>query len=130
MLKDSKAFSSFSTDDIGLVKEFYSSKLGLEVSDEPMGNIKIKLGSGAEVMIYPKGPAHQPAAFTVLTFPVKDIDQAVTECTSKGIVFLQYDTGWIKTEANGIARSQDLSKAPHMAWFTDPAGNILALMQL
>ena len=130
MLKNSKAFSSFSVDDIAKAKDFYVNILGLEVSEEAMGTINLRLGSGVEVMMYPKGEAHESASFTIINFPVDDIDQAVDMLSTKGVNFEQYDNEWMKTDKKGIARSEDLSQSPHMAWFTDPAGNILAIMQL
>jgi predicted enzyme related to lactoylglutathione lyase len=128
MFKDSQAFSSFSTDDIAKAKEFYGQTLGLEVEEMPeMGIIQLNLATGGKVMIYPKGKGHEPATYTVLNFPVDDIDAAVDELGKRGMTFEQYDMKWIKTDEKGISRGDD--KGPSMAWFKDPAGNILAVMQ-
>lgn len=128
MLKDSEAFSSFSVNDLTAAKQFYTETLGLVCDDGPMGILELKLAGGGHVMVYPKDAGHSPASFTVLNFPVKDLEAAVDELTGKGVEFLQYDTDMIKTDAKGIARNDEFG--PPMAWFTDPAGNIMALMQL
>ncbi len=126
MFKDSKAFGSFSTNDIAKAKEFYGQTLGLSVSEIPgMGILNIKFANGGEVMIYPK-PNHEPATFTVLNFPVDNIEQAVDELMKKGIMFEKY-TGEIQTNEKGIARDP---QGPAMAWFKDPAGNILAVGEM
>jgi catechol 2,3-dioxygenase-like lactoylglutathione lyase family enzyme len=128
MLRGSKAFSSFSVDDLDKAKEFYTQTLGLEVSEDPkMGVLSINLPEG-HIMVYPKGPGHTPASFTVLNFPVDNIDQAVEELKGKGVEFEKYDSEWIKTDEKGIARAD--GKGPSMAWFKDPAGNILGLQEV
>src|SRR5690606_30540182 len=127
MLKNSKAFSSFSTNDAKKTGDFYRQTLGLEVEEsdmEGMPFLTIKLATGGEVIVYPK-PGHEPATFTVLNFPVDDIDQAVDELTKRGVRFLQYE-GDIKTDEKGIARD---SGGPLIAWFEDPGGNILSVLQ-
>lgn len=125
MLKHTKAFSSFSADDIEKAKEFYSKTLGLTIRDNPMGVIELHLeGGGNNVMIYPK-PNHEPATFTVLNFPVDDIEKTVDDLAAKGVVFEQYE-GQIKTDEKGISRD---SGGPLIAWFKDPAGNILSVLQ-
>ena len=124
MLKNSKAFSSFSAADLSKSKDFYQDVLGLDIEETEMGILSIHLSGGGEVIIYPK-PDHIPAAFTVLNFPVEDIDQAVDELISKGVVFEQY-TGEIQTDEKGICR---LGDGPFIAWFKDPAGNILSILQ-
>jgi predicted enzyme related to lactoylglutathione lyase len=123
MFKNTQAFSSFSVDDTKKARDFYGSSLGLPVKDEMMGNISAKLPNGAEVMMYPK-PNHEAASFTVLNFIVPNIDEAVDDLTSKGVKFEQY-TGEIQTDAKGIFRGQ----GPTIAWFKDPAGNILSLIE-
>jgi len=125
MLKHSKAFSGFSVNDIQKAKEFYSEMLGLEVKDNPMGLIELHIEGGNYVIIYPK-PNHVPATFTILNFPVKNIGKAVDELIKKGITFEQYD-GPIKTDEKGICRSG--GKGPNIAWFKDPSGNILSLIE-
>lgn len=121
-----QAFSSFSTDDLAAAKAFYGDKLGLEVVDSPMGTIDIKLGSEEHVMIYPK-PNHKPATFTVLNFVVPGIEEAVDELTAAGVKMEHYNTADIKTDAKGIARDD---RGPAIAWFEDPAGNIISVMEL
>lgn len=125
MLQHSKAFSGFSVNDISKAKDFYSGVLGLEVSDSPMGVIELNFDNGNKIIIYPK-PSHTPATFTVLNFPVENIDEAVDELIKKGITFEQYDDP-IKTDAKGICRSG--GKGPNIAWFKDPAGNILSVLE-
>jgi catechol 2,3-dioxygenase-like lactoylglutathione lyase family enzyme len=123
MLRDSKAFSGFSANDIGKAKEFYGRTLGLKVS-ESNGLLTLHLAGGNNVLIYPK-PKHVPATFTVLNFPVNDVDQAVDELTRRGVRFESYDLPDIKTDKKGIMRG----KGPTIAWFKDPAGNILSVLQ-
>jgi predicted enzyme related to lactoylglutathione lyase len=131
MLRTSKAFSSFSVDDIKTAKQFYSETLGLEVTEEfpEMGIINLKLASGGGVMIYPKGSEHQPATYTVLNFPVENIDQTVDQLSIKGVEFEKYDNEYIKTDEKGISRGDGKNGPAGMAWFKDPAGNILAALQ-
>ena len=125
MLKHSKAFSGFSVNDISKAKKFYSEILGLEVKDNPMGLLELNLEGGNHIIIYPK-PTHVPATFTILNFPVKNIDDAVDDLIAKRITFEQYE-GRIKTDEKGICRSG--GKGPNIAWFKDPAGNILSLIE-
>jgi catechol 2,3-dioxygenase-like lactoylglutathione lyase family enzyme len=127
MLTQSKAFSSFSVDDLEKAKAFYGGTLGLTVAEEAGMGLRLKLSGGTSVFIYPKGPGHEPATFTVLNFPVDDIEDAVTELSEKGVTFEQY-TGDIQTDEKGIAASPG-GEGPKMAWFKDPAGNVLGLMQ-
>lgn len=123
MFKNTKAFSGFSVNDIQKAKEFYSSTLGIEVKDNPMGLIEIQIAGSNNIMVYPK-PNHEPATFTILNFPVDDIDKAVDELTSKGVVFEQYTE--LHTDEKGISRNP---QGPKIAWFKDPAGNILSVLQ-
>ena len=123
MFKHTKAFSSFSVNDIQKAKEFYGKTLGLNATDNPMGLIELNI-SGNNIMVYPK-PNHEPATFTVLNFPVDDVEKAVDELTAKGVVFEQYE-GEIKTNEKGISMSP---AGPKIAWFKDPAGNILSVLQ-
>ncbi|HEY8108687.1 MAG TPA: VOC family protein [Patescibacteria group bacterium] len=126
MFKDSHAFSSFSTDDIKQAEEFYGKTLGLDASmNKEMGILQVKLAGGGQVMIYPKDD-HAPATFTVLNFPVDDIEQAVDALSGKGVTFEQYGKEYIKTDEKGIAGEP--GKGPRMAWFKDPAGNILSVL--
>jgi len=124
MLKDNRTFSSFSADDIERAKQFYAETLGLEV-EEQMGGLALHLGGGADTFVYPKDD-HVPATFTVLNFVVDDIDAAVARLTDAGVGFEQYE-GEIATDEQGIARGP--GGGPSMAWFKDPAGNILSVLQ-
>jgi catechol 2,3-dioxygenase-like lactoylglutathione lyase family enzyme len=126
MLKSDQAFSGFSVNDIPKAKEFYGKTLGLDVQDGPMGNLELKVGGGS-IFIYPK-PNHQPATFTILNFPVDNIDEAVDELTGKGVKFQHYDMPDLKTDEKGVARGGG-DRGPNIAWFTDPAGNILSVLE-
>jgi predicted enzyme related to lactoylglutathione lyase len=123
MLGDCKAFSGFAVGDIEKAKEFYGRTLGLKVS-ESNGLLTLHLAGGNNVLIYPK-PNHTPAGFTVLNFPVNDVDQAVDELTKRGARFEIYDLPDIKTDKKGIMRGN----GPTIAWFKDPAGNILSVLE-
>ncbi|SDB28242.1 hypothetical protein SAMN03097699_0494 [Flavobacteriaceae bacterium MAR_2010_188] len=120
MLEILNTFSSFSVDDIDKAKNFYKS-LGLRVEDDPMGIIEIYIGN-LRILVYPK-PNHQPATFTVLNFMVADIEKAVSVLKNKDIIPLQYPD--LKTDKNGISRND----GPLIAWFKDPAGNILSVIE-
>ena len=123
MLKESKAFSTFSVSDTERARDFYASVLGLDVS-ERNGILELQLGGGARVFVYPK-ENHQPATFTVLNFPVEDIDRAVDELTGRGIVFERYEDLGFNQDEKGVMRDQ----GPSIAWFKDPAGNVLAVIE-
>jgi catechol 2,3-dioxygenase-like lactoylglutathione lyase family enzyme len=125
MLKDTKAFASFSVDDLQKAKEFYSQTLGLDISEVQGGLLNLQLASGAEIMIYPK-PNHTPADFTILTFPVDNIEGSVDALAERGVHFDRYDffhDTHMHTDEKGISRGLGGT----LAWFKDPAGNILAL---
>jgi len=124
MFTHSKAFSSFSTDNIQKAKSFYADTLGLVVKDTSMGVLELHTDGNNPIILYPK-PNHVPATFTVLNFPVANIDTAVDALIKKGITFEQYG-GEIQTDAKGISRDNG---GPAIAWFKDPAGNILSVMQ-
>ena len=126
MLKESKAFSSFSVDDLKTAKEFYGQKLGLEVSETNEG-LGLQVTGGGEIFIYPKAN-HTPATFTVLNFPVDDINQAVDELGGRGVQFESYE-GQMKTDKKGIFRGAARGEGPNIAWFKDPAGNILSVLE-
>ena len=127
MFKSNEAFSSFSTDDIDAAREFYGGKLGLEVAESPMGTLDLVLGSGQHVMVYPK-PNHEPATFTVLNFVVSDLDKVVDDLVAAGIQMERYDDITdIQQDAKGIAR--DPRGGPPIAWFKDPAGNVIAVLE-
>jgi catechol 2,3-dioxygenase-like lactoylglutathione lyase family enzyme len=123
VLKESKAFSGFSTGDIPKTKEFYAGTLDLDVT-ESHGLLTLRLAGGNNVLIYPK-PTHVPATFTVLNFPVRDVDLAVDELTKRGVRFEIYDLPDLKTDKKGIMRGN----GPTIAWFKDPAGNILSVIE-
>ncbi len=122
MLEHSKAFSGFAASDLGKVKEFYAITLGLKVTEEH-GLLTLHLAGGNHVLIYPK-PNHVPATFTVLNFPVDDVDLAVDELSRRGVRFEKYNGPEMKTDEKGIMRGN----GPTIAWFKDPAGNILSVL--
>jgi len=126
MFKETKAISGFSVNDVAKAKEFYHGLLGLEIS-EGMGIMTLHLAGGGEVFVYPK-PNHLPATFTVLNFKVADIDKTVDELTGLGITFEQYNEP-VKTDEKGILRGREKGYGPDIAWFKDPAGNILSVLQ-
>lgn len=123
MFKDANAFSGFSVDDLARAKAFYGETLGLNVSENPAG-LELQLGGGGTVFVYPKGEQHAPASFTILNFPVEDIERAVDELTASGVQFERYDG--LEQDDRGIARGGD---GPNIAWFKDPAGNILSVLE-
>jgi predicted enzyme related to lactoylglutathione lyase len=125
MFKNAKAFSGFSVDDIPKAKQFYSQTLGVDVTEEN-GMLTLHLATGGSVLIYPK-PNHTPATYTMLNFPVSDIDKAVDDLTARGVKFEHYNSSDLQTDAKGIARG---CGGPPIAWFTDPAGNILSVLQI
>lgn len=120
-------FNSFSTNDLEASKAFYAETLGLEVLENEMGILEIKAAASNKFIIYPK-ENHQPATFTVLNFEVKDIENKVDGLIGKGIVFEQYPEP-MKTDKKGICWSSGKNTGPHIAWFKDPAGNILSLIE-
>ncbi len=124
MLTNSKAFSSFSVNDLQKAKSFYHEILGLTVADNPMGIIELHLEGGNKILVYPK-PNHIPATFTVLNFPVNNIEDSVNGLIRKGVSFEQYNDE-IQTDEKGISRANG---GPLIAWFKDPAGNIFSLIE-
>lgn len=124
MFKDVHVFNSFSVNDIAKAKEFYGQTLGLKVSDIPeMGLLKLQFANGGEVMIYPKDN-HVAATFTVLNFPVDDVEQCVDDLVKQGISFEKYDG--FNQDNKGIASDE----GQKIAWFKDPAGNILSVLEI
>ncbi|MGH2736975.1 MAG: VOC family protein [Actinomycetota bacterium] len=123
MFKDTKAFSGFAVDDVPRAKEFYGQTLGLDVT-ETYGMLSLHIAGGSNVLVYPK-PNHVAATFTILNFPVVDVDGAVAELTKRGVQFEIYDEGDLKTDEKGIFRGE----GPNIAWFKDPAGNILSVLE-
>ena len=127
MLTINGAFSTFAVKDLESARRFYGDRLGLDVRDEPhMGLLELHVGGGAPVTIYPK-PDHQPAVFTILNFLVSDVDRAVSELNEAGIQMQRFDSPESGMTANerGVYRGQ----GPAIAWFLDPAGNILAVIE-
>ncbi|QMU29022.1 VOC family protein [Adhaeribacter radiodurans] len=126
MFRNTKAFSGFSVNDLQKAKQFYSQVLDLEVSeDTSMGILHLHLAGGTKVLIYPK-LNHNPANYTVLNFPVPNIEDAVTELKNRGVVFEIYDFEHLKTDEDHIFRGG----GPFIAWFKDPAGNILSVLEV
>jgi catechol 2,3-dioxygenase-like lactoylglutathione lyase family enzyme len=122
MLKDSAAFSGFSVSDLDAAKAFYGGKLGLDVRSGPMGSLELHLGTGATVFIYSKKD-HVPATYTMLNFPVPDVEAAVDQLTKAGIKMERYPS--MGQDAKGIVRGN----GPDIAWFKDPSGNILSVLK-
>ena len=127
MFRSTKAFSGFSVDDVPTAKEFYGQTLGLEVS-EANGILTLHLAAGGQVIAYPKDN-HVPATFTILNFPVDDIDEAVEELTRRGVRFEYISDPEVKADEKGVFRGLERGEGPNIAWFTDPAGNILSVIQ-
>lgn len=125
MFGETKAFSGFSVDDIPAARKFYGETLGLKVSEEH-NLLTLHVVGGRDIFVYPK-PNHVPATFTILNFPVDDIDQAVDELTRRGVRFELYDG--FEQDKKGIARPRTPEEGPSIAWFTDPAGNVLSVLQ-
>jgi predicted enzyme related to lactoylglutathione lyase len=125
MFRDTHAFSGFSVNDVQKAKKFYGQTLGLEVSEVPEMDdmLELHIGGDAKVLIYPK-PDHRPATFTILNFPVDNIEKAVDDLAKRGVRFEHYE-GEIKTDEKGIFRGG----GPLIAWFKDPAGNILSVLE-
>jgi predicted enzyme related to lactoylglutathione lyase len=123
MLSTSQAFSGFSVDDVPRAKAFYGETLGLDVSEEN-GMLTLQPEGGTRVLVYPK-PNHAPASFTVLNFPVPDIEATVDGLSERGVRFERYEGTGMETDARGIFRGG----GPLIAWFTDPAGNVLSVLQ-
>ncbi len=126
MFKAKAAFSGFSVDDLAKCKQFYAETLGLEADEDNMG-LNIHLPGGGTVFVYEKKD-HQPATFTILNFIVDDIDAAVDELASQGVRFEHYE-GDLKTDEKGIARGKEQNMGPDIAWFKDPAGNFVAVLE-
>ncbi len=122
MFRDSHAFSGFSSNDLATARAFYEGTLGLEVTEEN-GMLNLHLAGGGRVVVYPK-PNHEPATFTVLNFPADDIDATVDRLIAAGVRFEHYEG--LEQDERGIARAYP----PPIAWFKDPAGNILSVIQV
>ena len=124
MFKNTKAFSGFSVNDLAAAKEFYGQTLGLDVEENSAG-LLLKIAGGNSILIYPKDD-HTPATYTILNFPVTDIEQAIDELTSKGVTFEHNEN---TTDEKGIFRGMSKAQGPDIAWFKDPAGNILSVLK-
>lgn len=124
MFKDTRAFSGFSVDSIAKAKSFYADVLGLTVTENEMGLIELHIAGSTSIIVYPK-PNHTPATFTILNFPVSNIDDAADKLASLGVVFEQYKLPQLTTDEKGICRGM-----PNIAWFKDPAGNILSIIEM
>jgi len=122
LFKNSRAFSGFSVNDIAAAMDFYGQTLGLELKEGGPG-FMLQLAGGNELLVYSKAD-HQPANYTVLNFPVADVDQAVDELKAQGVTFESYDM----TDEKGIMRGKAQDMGPDIAWFKDPAGNILSVL--
>ena len=122
MFANAKAFSGFSVDDMAKAKQFYGETLGLRIS-EANGLVTLHLAGDRDTLVYRK-PDHTPATFTILNFPVDDVEAAVDALAARGVRFERYD--WAEQDAKGISHREG---GPHIAWFTDPAGNVLSVFQ-
>jgi predicted enzyme related to lactoylglutathione lyase len=122
MFRTTEAYSGFAVNDIPAAKAFYGTTLGLSVSSDH-GMLTLHIAGGRDILVYPK-PDHTPATYTILNFPVDDIDKAVDQLTERGVHFERYDG--FDMDAKGIARG---TEGPFIAWFTDPAGNVLSVLQ-
>ena len=123
MFKNTKAFSGFAVNDVQKAKEFYGQTLGLDVS-EAHGLLELHIAGGTNILMYPK-ENHTPATFTILNFPVDNIEQAVNELVSRGVQFESYNESGLVTDERGIFRGG----GPKIAWFKDPAGNLLSVLE-
>ena len=123
MLKGKEAFGSFSVNDIETARKFYGDTLGLDVTKTDEG-LALKVGGDSKIFIYAK-PNHTPATFTVLNIPVDNVEEAVDELSGRGVRFERYNEGDLKTDEKGIYRGE----GPRIAWFKDPAGNYLSVLE-
>lgn len=123
MFENTKAFSGFSVDDVSKAKQFYGDTLGLKVSEDN-GMLTLHIAGARNTLLYPK-PDHTPASFTVLNFPVDNVETAVDELSARGVRFERYEGTEIETDEKGVFRGA----GPLIAWFKDPAGNVLSVIQ-
>ena len=122
------SFGSYSVDNLAAAKAFYSDKLGLEVTETPEG-LGLNLPNGGKVFMYPKED-HAPATFTVLNFEVSSVESAVDSLIGAGVTFEHYDEGSVATDEKGILWGKKADMGPNIAWFKDPAGNILSVVEV
>ncbi len=125
MFANAHAFSGFSVNDIAAAKRFYGETLGLDARENAMGALDLHIAGGVVVFVYAK-PDHVPATFTVLNFPVDNIDETVDALNAAGVVTKIYDGGF--TDERGIAHGKAINRGPDIVWFTDPAGNVLSAL--
>ena len=126
MFGDVAAFSGFSVNDIDAARTFYGETLGLRVEENDMGFLTLRLATGGVILVYPK-PDHVPATYTILNFPVPDVDAAVDELNARGVVTKIYEGD--HTDERGIVRPERPEDGPVICWFTDPAGNVLSVLE-
>lgn len=126
MLTVRHAFSGFSVDDLDAAENFYRDTLGFTVRRTPMG-LELDATGGAPVFVYPKGDAHEPASFTILNLVVPDVAAAAAELARRGVELLRYPD--FPHDEDGVVRSTDPAQGPTIAWFTDPASNVLSLVE-
>src|SRR5688572_28667699 len=127
MFKDTPTFSGFSVKDLAAAKEFYSQVLCVDVEEGKMDDLRLKL-KGGEVFLYKKDN-HEPATFTVLNFVVDDIDKAIDELEAKEVMMERYEGLPAPQDEKGVLRGRAANMGPDIAWFKDPSGNILAVLQ-
>lgn len=125
MFESTKAFSGFAVDDVDRAREFYGETLGLRTADEGDGLLILQIAGERDTLVYPK-PDHTPADYTILNFPVDDIEAAVDELTRRGVAFERYEGTELEIDEKGVFRGE----GPLIAWFRDPAGNILSVIEL
>jgi len=125
MFQHAKPFAGFSVNDLKKAKKFYTETLELEVTDAPMGALELKIDEDTRIFVYEK-PNHTPATFTILNFPVDDVDRAVDTLAERGVRFEVYKEGELKTDDKGVHRDG----GPKIAWFKDPAGNFLSVLEV
>jgi predicted enzyme related to lactoylglutathione lyase len=125
MFKDTPVFGGFSVDDLAAAKEFYGQKLGITVSEDEMG-LELQLHGDVRIFVYAK-PDHQPATYTILNFVADDIDKAVADLKANGVELEVYPD--LHQDESGITRGRAVGMGPDIAWFKDPAGNVLAVLQ-
>lgn len=123
MFQNTKAFSGFSVDDVPRAKQFYGDTLGIEVS-EANGMLTLHIAGDRETLVYPK-PNHEPASFTILNFPVSEIEPVVDALADRGVEFERYEGSELETDERGVFRGG----GPPIAWFKDPAGNVLSVIE-
>ena len=124
MFQHTKPFAGFSVNDLEKARKFYKETLELDVADAPMGSLELRLDDDTKIFVYEK-PNHTPATFTILNFPVDDVDRAVDTLAERGVRFEVYKEGDLKTDAKGVHRDG----GPKIAWFKDPAGNFLSVLE-